>query len=210
MVKICGISRADDIAILNQCLPEYAGFVFAEESQRRVDLATASQLRSMMDPRILTVGVFRDAAIEDIVEAVNSGAISMIQLHGHESPSYVEALRQVLPRVPIINAWSIVDRESFAYALNVDPDYLLFDGPKPGSGQVMDWSLLDDVRHYPDMPGFFLAGGLTCENVSGALTLGVTGVDVSSGVETNGVKDPAKIAQFIHIVRATQDPRRTP
>jgi phosphoribosylanthranilate isomerase len=209
VVKICGISRGEDIAILNQCLPEYVGFVFHQQSSRYVDLSTAGQLRAMLDPRILSVGVFVDAPVDQIVAAAQSGAISIVQLHGQETPTYVASLREALGAVPIINAWPIVDGDSFAYAMNVDPDYLLFDGPQGGSGQQMDWSLLDDIRHYTDMPGFFLAGGLTVDNVQAAMSLGVDGVDVSTGVETGGVKDPAKIHQFISTVRGVHDPRST-
>jgi phosphoribosylanthranilate isomerase len=108
----------------------------------------------------------------------------------------------------VINAHPIVDGDSFAEALSVNGDYLLFDGPEPGSGQAMDWNLLDDIRHYPDLPGFFLAGGLNVDNLGSAMNLGVYALDVSSGVETGGVKDPAKIQEFISAVRAVHHPRR--
>jgi phosphoribosylanthranilate isomerase len=131
----------------------------------------------------------------------------MVQLHGQESASEVSALRQIMPGLPVIKAAPIVDGSSFAEALNVDSDYLLFDGPQPGSGTMMDWTLLDDVRHYPELPGFFLAGGLNVHNLGPAMDLGVYCLDVSSGVETKGVKDPAKIQEFISTLRRVHHPR---
>ncbi|MDR0488318.1 MAG: indole-3-glycerol phosphate synthase TrpC [Propionibacteriaceae bacterium] len=200
-IKICGISREEDIPVLNYTLPEYVGFVFHEPSTRYVTLGKACELRTLLNPRIITVGVFVNAPIQEIVSAVQFKSISMVQLHGIEDEPYIMALRKALPGVPIINASTIRDGAGFAAASQADPDYILFDGAEPGSGISFDWSLLEDIRHHPNLPPFFLAGGLTQETVKSALTLGVYGVDVSSGVETGGIKDPAKIQGFISAVR---------
>ena len=206
-VKICGISRAEDVPVLNEMLPEYAGFVFHPASRRYVDLDTARHLREMLDEKITTVGVFVDAPIPQIVEAVESGAISMVQLHGSEDPAYIADLRQALPRTPLIKAIAATDTaaieniagyESPCDSLNA-VDYIMVDAARPGSGESFDWDLLGI---FPATIPVFLAGGLTPDTAADAARLGVYAVDVSSGVETGGVKDPQKIRSFIMAVRA--------
>ena len=198
-IKICGISRDEDVPVLNETLPEYVGFTFNLPAPRYVNLGTASHLRNLLDPRILTVGVFVDAPISEIVTAVGFGTISMVQLHGHEDSTYVETLRESLPRTPIINAHPIHDGHSFVEANLVDPDYILFD-TTPGSGRSFDWSLIADIRHHPNLPPFFLAGGLDDKTVREALDLGVYGIDI-----TSGVTDPQKIRSFISTVRSANN-----
>ena len=200
-VKICGISRADDVPVLNQMMPDYVGFVFHPDSRRHVDLTTARHLRELLDERITTVGVFVDAAISQVVEAVESGAISMVQLHGSEDRPYIAWLRQALPATPIIKAVPVTDETSIESATGYDVDYLMVDNPRPGSGESFDWDLLGQL---PDEVPVFLAGGLTPDTVADAARLGVYAVDVSSGVETDGVKDPGKIRSFILQVRGAR------
>ena len=195
-VKICGISRVEDVPVLNQMVPEYVGFVFYPPSRRYVDLDTARHLREILDFRITTVGVFVDAPIAQVVEAVESGAISMVQLHGSEDAEYIAELRHALPRTPLIKAVAATD-------ISIDPstndvDYLMVDNARPGSGESFDWDLLG---HLPQEMPVFLAGGLTPDTVADAARLGVYAVDVSSGVESDGAKDPDKIRSFICQVR---------
>ena len=194
-VKICGISRAEDVPVLNDMLPEFVGFVFHPSSRRHVDLDTAKHLRTLLDDRITTVGVFVDAPIPQIIESVESGAISMVQLHGSEDPAYIADLHSALPRTLIIKAISATD---VGTAAQYDVDYLMVDNARPGSGESFDWNLLSAI---PTTMPVFLAGGLTPDTVSDAARLGVYAVDVSSGVETGGVKDPGKIRSFILAVR---------
>ena len=194
-MKICGISRAEDVPVLNEMMPEYVGFVFHPQSRRHVDLETAKHLRTLLDDRITTVGVFVDAPISQVVEAVESGATSMVQLHGKEDPAYIANLRSALPRTPIIKAIPAAD---IGTATRYDADYLMVDAARPGSGESFDWNLLSAI---PTTMPVFLAGGLTPDTVSDAARLGVYAVDVSSGVETGGVKDPDKIRSFILAVR---------
>jgi len=201
-VKICGISRDDDVPVLNEMLPDYAGFVFHPASRRHVDLDTARHLRTLLDERITTVGVFVDAPIPQVVEAIESGAISMVQLHGSEDQGYIAALRRALPRTPIIKAVAASDAASISQITTDNVDYLMVDNARPGSGESFDWDVLGDL---PTETPVFLAGGLTPDTVSDAARLGVYAVDVSSGVETDGVKDPNKIRAFISAARSVRN-----
>ena|GEM_PF-96 len=209
-VKICGITRHEDAEALNQSLPQYAGFVFHPASRRHVDLETALDLRSLLDPRILTVGVFQDAPVADVVEAVEASAVSMAQLHGAADGEYVLALRAAAPHTPIIKAVAALDAGSIVDAAGVGADYLLVDSASPGSGEGFDWAWLEEARLLTDLPPIFLAGGLTPDTVGEACRLGVHAVDVSSGVESDGLKDPAKIAAFIAAARGETRQERKP
>jgi len=170
-----------------------------------VDLGTARHLRELLDERITTVGVFVDAPILQVVAAVESGAISMIQLHGSEDQPYIAELRGALPRTPLIKAIAATDTCSIETASHLDVDYIMVDNARPGSGESFDWDLL---RTLPTSMPVFLAGGLTPDTVSGAARLGVYAVDVSSGVETDGAKDPDKIRTFISRVRMARQEGR--
>jgi phosphoribosylanthranilate isomerase len=183
-VKICGLSREHDIEIVNAARPEYIGFVFAK-SKRQVTPAFASTLRQKLAEGITAVGVFVNAETTDILQLVHDGTIDMIQLHGDEDEEYIHKLKS-LTDTPIIKC----GRSSAA-------DYLLFDSAEAGSGKTFDWGDIGTV----DKP-FFLAGGLDCDNVTAAIEIAKPfAVDVSSGVETDGIKDSLKINEFIRRVR---------
>jgi phosphoribosylanthranilate isomerase len=186
-VKICGLSRREDIEIINalEHRPEFIGFVFAE-SRRRVTPEIAAELRRALAPEIWAVGVFADAPIADISALVYTDMIDMIQLHGSEDDEYIRELRAQIPNIPVI-----------CTRMSVLADYLLFDGPNPGSGAVFDWGTIPET----DKP-FFLAGGLNPENVAEAITrTRPFAVDVSSGVEVDGIKNAQRISAFMESVR---------
>lgn len=180
-VKICGLTRPEDIAAVNRCLPDYVGFVFAP-SQRRVTLEQAKQLHTKLDPRVQSVGVFVHASLDDIAQA--SEFLNLIQLHGNESEAFVQQVKN-LYSLPVIK----LGRCDAA-------DYNLFDGPNPGSGQAFDWNMISCYNK-----PYFLAGGLTLKNITQAAAHKPYCLDVSSGVETGGVKDAEKIMQFVSQVR---------
>jgi phosphoribosylanthranilate isomerase len=198
-VKICGLSRAEDIAAVNRALPDFVGFVFAP-SRRRVDIQTAAALKKKLDSRIEVVGVFVNENVETVIRAYNNRIIDLVQLHGDEDDDYVKRLKESCG-CRVIKAIGVGDTLP---VLPSEPDYLLFDALQAGSkqrggiGKTFDWSLLTGYRG----PPYFLAGGLTVDNVSDAITfLSPYCVDVSSGVETNGVKDAGKIHEFVCQVR---------
>lgn len=183
-IKICGLFRACDIEYVNEIKPDYIGFVFAK-SKRQVPLEHAKFLKSRLDPQIKAVGVFVDAELSFIEQVLHEGIIDMVQLHGTETEEYIERIN-----APVIKAIRLGD------PIPQNADYLLFDGPEAGSGTPFDWSLLPQT----DKP-FFLAGGIKLENLTQAMQLQPFAIDVSSGVETDGLKDRDKIEKIVRSVR---------
>lgn len=191
-VKICGLSRVEDILAANEAMPDFVGFVFAK-SRRQVSVNTAKKLKEILNPRIKAVGVFVDEAIENIVSLKD--VIDMVQLHGGEGEEYIQKLKSITGK-PIIKSVGVACRRDIEIADGLSADYLLLDNVKGGSGETFDWGLIDHVKK-----PFFLAGGLDLENVKEALKLKPYAVDVSSGVETNGLKDKEKILKFVRSVK---------
>lgn len=195
-VKICGIKRIEDVAYVNTYKPDYIGFIFAPGRKRTITFEQAQLLKARLDSSINAVGVFIDAPIEEVVHLLQAGVIDTVQLHGHEDAEYVKSLREAYSDVVIVKAFVIKCAQDLEQAKGFPCDYLLLDGGI-GQGEVFDWSLIDSV----DKP-FFLAGGLSADNVAEAIaTVHPFAVDVSSNVETDGCKDSKKIKQFIEAVR---------
>jgi Phosphoribosylanthranilate isomerase len=198
-IKICGLRRAEDIEAVNAAMPDFIGFVFAK-SPRQIDSKTAAELKRKLDSCISAVGVFVNQPIDFIAELYRDGIIEIAQLHGDEDDEYINRLRQVCD-CKIIKSVSVGDELP---VLPKTADYLLFDKAstqRGGTGEAFDWSAL---KNYQGI-SYFLAGGLTPENVSDALNrLSPSGVDVSSGVETNSFKDSDKINKFVQTVRRKQ------
>ena len=230
-IKICGLSRSEDIDAVNRALPDYIGFVFADSS-RRVDEDTAGALKARLDPQILSVGVFVNCEIEAIADLYDRGVIDLVQLHGDEDAAYIADLKACCG-CPIIKAIGIADATpSTQYPspqgsavpsvppsspaqpealtslqspppLSPDIDYYLFDAlsaKRGGTGQTFDWHLLE---HYSGPP-YFLAGGISTDNIAQAIRrLAPYCIDVSSGAETDGRKDPDKIEQLVRLARSS-------
>ena len=196
-IKICGLKRPEDVSYVNEAGPEYAGFVFWEKSRRNVSFEEAGGLRAALNKDIISVGVFVDRAIDGVVALVEAGIISVVQLHGKEDASYIKALKERLDgRALIIKAFEVKDEEDITAANASSADMVLIDSGK-GSGTTFDWGLLDKLKR-----PYFLAGGLSAENVGEAVKrLQPFAVDVSSRVETDGVKDKEKIKKFCQAVR---------
>lgn len=194
-VKLCGLKRSCDIDWANEVQPDYVGFVFAGK-KRRVTDEQARELRWRLNKAIPAVGVFVDEDRAHIATLVRDGIIQVVQLHGHEDETYIKALRQDI-NVPIIQAFSISTPEDLNKAIQSTADYILLDHGKGGTGTAFDWSMVQRIPR-----PFFLAGGLTPENVTEAMQLQPYALDVSSGIETDGVKDKAKIQLFMTRVRA--------
>ena len=188
-IKICGLKRPEDIRIVNRLKPDFVGFVFAE-SKRKIDKKQAEKLREALDPDIPAVGVF-----------VNEPIIQLVQLHGNEDDCYIEEIRKNLPDTPLIKAVRVQSKEQILEAEKLDVDYLLLDtyvkGQYGGSGTGFDKALIPKLTK-----PYFLAGGLDAENVNENISrCNSFAVDVSSAVETDGVKDETKIEEFIERVR---------
>lgn len=196
-IKICGLRRMEDVAYVNEALPEYVGFVFWDKSKRNVTFDEAKQMRDGLDPSITSVGVFVDGDIDFIVKLVNEEVISVVQLHGTEDDSVINAIRMRVPNTTcIVKAFEVADASDVIRANESIADMVLIDSGK-GSGNTFDWSLLSQIER-----DYFLAGGLSIENVGQAVSkLHPCVVDVSSKVETDGFKDRDKIIQFCNAVR---------
>lgn len=191
-IKICGLKRIKDIEYVNLFQPDYIGFVFAGK-KRKISFEFAKTLKKHLSKNILCVGVFVDEEIDHIVSLVHDHVIDMVQLHGHEDESYIQSLKQKID-IPIIKAIQVIDENS----LNVhfDVDYYLLDNKTSGSGQTFNWSYIKTL----DKP-VFLAGGIDIQNLDEALKQNVFALDISSGVETDGKKDPKKIEEIIRRVK---------
>ncbi len=194
-LKICGLSRLEDIIAVNRHGADYAGFVFFKKSKRYVDPYKANELIELLRSDIIPVGVFMDEPIDDVVRIARISGVEMIQLHGHESEEYVAYVKRTLDR-PVIKAYKASEEGALEKAANSAADYVMIDSGA-GSGEKFDWNILKGFKR-----DYFLAGGLDPESVGEAIRLlEPFAVDVSSGVETDGIKDEKKIADFINAVK---------
>lgn len=194
-IKLCGISHSQDIAAVNQWKPEYIGFVFYKKSMRYVSPEKAKILKKQLLPEIQAVGVFVNEPPAFIARLLEEEIIDAAQLHGQEDFHYIRTLRSLTDK-PLIQAIQIRTHEDLYHAADSTADFLLLDSGA-GTGQTFDWSLLRHIRQ-----NYFLAGGLDSQNVADAISqLHPYGVDISSGIETNGRKDKEKIAAFVAAVR---------
>jgi phosphoribosylanthranilate isomerase len=194
-VKICGLSRAEDIIWVNAAQPDFIGFVFAE-SHRQVTVEQARKLRGLLSPAISAVGVFRNTDPDSILQVANQRIIDIIQLHGNEDENYLQYIRKKAGG-PIIKAISVTGPEDIELWQNSTADYLLLDHGAGGTGQTFDWRQIGK-----SVKPFFLAGGLHAGNIRQAIEQNQPfAVDISSGVETGGRKDPEKIHDIIRRIR---------
>lgn len=194
-IKICGLSRLQDIEFVNEAKPDYIGFVFAQ-SKRQVSRKQAEKLREHLDPEILATGVFVDAPISEILEICQEGIIDCVQLHGREDTDYIQKLR-LSTKIPVIKAVSMSQRQEAEAIFRIPADYLLLDQGGGGTGRTFDWKQIPKIEK-----PFFLAGGLSPDNLKRAIEqVRPFGVDLSSGVETDGAKDREKIIQAVRSVR---------
>jgi len=210
-IKLCGIRKLSDVDTVNELKPDYIGFVFCRSSKRYIEPSEALRIRSKLDPKIKTVGVFVDEDEDTVAGLLNDGTIDLIQLHGHEDAEYIRRLRHLTGRPydadgsgqHIIKACRITSKTDLAglekeYGMTADarPDLFLLDAGA-GDGITFDWEWLKGY----DIP-YILAGGLTPDNVGKAIEMHRPyGVDVSSGIETDGSKDPEKMARFVREVK---------
>lgn len=198
-IKICGLTRPEEIEAVNQYLPEYIGFVFAP-SRRQVTGMQAEHLRGMLRQEICAVGVFVNAPEEEICRLVERGIIQMVQLHGQETPEQVRRLRERLEWIPIIKAVCMEPGHGLDVWQQSEADYLLLDAGAGGTGTTFDHDLLNQAGQITKP--WFLAGGMNPDNAPEAIArFGPYGIDVSSGVETGGRKDRRKIESMIRSVR---------
>ena len=196
-LKICGLTCEADVAAVNEVKPDFAGFVIEVPGRRRS--VTPEQVKVLvkgLNEETLPIGVFVDAPPELPISLLRDGTLWAAQLHGNEDEDYIEKIQNMTGK-PVIKAFSIKTREDVEKAKKSSADYILLDHGKGGTGESFDWSLIRNM----DRP-YFLAGGLNAENVEQAILQTYPfAVDISSGVETDGVKDPKKITECIRRIR---------
>ena len=203
-IKICGLSRREDIESVNMVSPDYIGFIMGfPKSHRNITIERAKTLRAGLKEEIQVVGVFVDAEISMIVDACAQKVIDIIQLHGREDIRYIERLKAVLASVEvqakIIKAIQVKSKEDLALIKEVPADMILLDAGM-GDGKLFSQEQMELLKSVNR--DYFLAGGLNSENASELLeSLHPFGVDVSSGVETEKKKDRKKIRRFVQNVR---------
>ena len=212
-IKFCGLFRECDIDYANALKPDFVVFIFVEHSRRFVDFATAKALKSRLDSEIKAVGVFVDSPVNRIIEVLGEGIIEVVQLHGNENNAYISALREMSAKyltqnLPIIKAIKVHNSHSLLESQNLNADFILLDSPNAGSGRAFDWNALAQglaksqnfTREFQTR--FFLAGGVNVDNIKSAIALKPFCIDISSGIESNGVKDFTKMQTIINAVRS--------
>ena len=199
-VKLCGITKPEDIEAVNIIKPDYIGFVFAK-SRRQINRDRAARLKNILNADIKTVGVFVNADIDEIISLCKAGIIDIIQLHGDENNRYINSLRKQIDN-KIIKAVRVKSEKDIIKAKKINCDYLLLDAFDKnnygGSGKAFDWTKIPD-----DIGPYFLAGGINKDNIIDAVQkYHPYSVDISSGIETDGVKDSRKMYEIMQIVRS--------
>ncbi|MFC3420172.1 phosphoribosylanthranilate isomerase [Salinicoccus hispanicus] len=192
-VKICGIQSIEAAEWAIAAGADMIGFVFAP-SRRQLDMMQARKIADAVRGRIQCVGVFVNASADEVAHAYETVGLDYVQLHGDESKDYVKALG-----MPVIKAFSI-GQESIEEMFRYEADHILIDSPpgkyRGGTGHAFDWSALDDPAL--DRHRLIMAGGISSQNIRAAYeAITPAGVDISSGVETDGVKDENKIHELM-------------
>ena len=195
-IKICGLKRPEDITYVNEAKPDYCGFIIEfPKSSRNVTGALVRELTAKLNPDIIPVGVFVNVAPERVEELLLDGTIHIAQLHGQEDEAYIRRIQKNTGH-QVIKVFSVKTAQDIENALKSPADYILLDQGGDGTGQTFDWSLIPEI----DRP-FFLAGGLGADNLETAVrTIHPYAVDLSSSVETDGMKDRDKILKAVQLV----------
>lgn len=204
-VKICGLSTPDTLTAAIEAGADFIGLVFYPPSPRHVEIEVAAYLAKQIPSPIQIVGLFVNPTDQDLEQVLNEVPLTMIQLHGDESPIRVQHIKEKF-KLPVIKAVPIQNNDDVIKAKDYGgiADWLMFDAKGEelpgGNGIAFDWNILKD---YQGKSPWFLAGGLTPDNVGEALSLlSPDAVDVSSGVESaSSIKDINKIQAFLKAVK---------
>ena len=208
-VKMCGISKVETIPAIVDAKPDYMGLVFAP-SKRQVTVEQAKILIEELHKQCInhydikvvkTVGVFVNETLDNLVRIADTANLDAVQLHGDEDETFIQSLKE-RTNVEVWKAIQIRTAADTEKWIDSSADMLLFDAyhkdERGGTGEVFDWSSLDAFER-----PFMLAGGIDSTNVARAIrTVRPYGIDISSGIETNGVKDDKKITAFTKIVKS--------
>lgn len=205
-IKLCGMMRECDIMYANEAMPDYVGFVFAGE-KRKISHENARIFKELLSDKIPAVGVFVDEDIHVVAELFNEGIIDIAQLHGNEGSGYISKLKE-MTGCRVIKAVRVTCADDITDAHKLDADYLLLDaykrGMPGGTGETFGWDMINkayDAIPEAEKKPFFIAGGINIRNVCEAVSFKPYGVDVSTGIETDGHKDKDKMIEIVRRVR---------
>lgn len=205
-IKLCGLRREQDIDYVNEVLPDFAGFIMAPKFWRHITIEKLTELSAKLDSSITPVAVFVNQTEEFVARVVDSGAVKMIQLHGSEDAGFAGRVREKMKTdnsFEVIKVAKVQKKEDIEEVAGFPCDYLLLDAYSEetagGTGKTFDWNLIRDIL---DGRQFFLAGGLGVHNIKTAIDMvNPYAVDVSSGAETDRVKDINKMREIVKAVR---------
>ena len=196
VVKLCGIRNWKDALAVNASGADMAGVILSPGFRRSVTIGSARSIRQTLQDEIPLCGVFVNAEIGRIVSYTEQGLIDWIQLHGQETNDYIDTVHAHCSLQKVIKAFVVREASDIDRANASHADLVLLDGGT-GEGKGFDLNLLAGIRR-----PYLLAGGLNPDNAAAAVrSLHPYGVDTSSGIETEGRKDPAKMAAFVQAVR---------
>ena len=195
-IKLCGMMNPPDVIAAMELGVDYVGFILSEGFRRTIPLGTFCELWTYLQgSAVKKVGVFVNEPVENILEYYEE-MLDVIQLHGQEDAQYIGMLRQYTDK-PIIKAFKVASAEDIRMANRCVADYVLLDSGT-GTGKTFDHSLIEAIER-----PYFLAGGLTAQNVKEAIRkLHPYAVDASSGLESDGRKDKNKMTEFVHAIRS--------
>lgn len=192
-IKFCGLFREEDIEYVNKLNPDYIGFVFAK-SKREITKEKAIGLKNKLKSNIKVVGVFVDEDIEKIIDLLSNGVIDIAQLHGNEREEDIKNIKNKSKK-QVIKAIRVTTSEDIESWKNSCADFLLLDNGQ-GTGKTFDWNNIKNLNR-----PFFLAGGLSIDNIKEAIEkVSPMAIDISSGIESNGVKDYEKMKEVMKIL----------
>lgn len=200
LIKVCGITTVEAAKAVEKYGADFIGFLFAP-SKRKIAPKDAKNIAKELSPNVKKVGVFVNESIENIIDIATTVGLDYIQLHGDEDANFAKQIP-----FPVIKAFSI-DQIDLNTVEQYPADFFLLDSPgkkyRGGTGETFNWERIKELNI--DTEKIILAGGLHAENVQTAIqTVAPRGIDVSSGVETDGKKDPAKIKEFLQRARQLQ------
>ena len=195
-IKICGIKNENEAKIINQCMPDIAGFVFAS-GKRQIDINKAKNLKKIINPEIETAGIFVEQNEDEILKIYNEKVIDIIQLHGDYDERTIKNLKEKTG-AKIIKVIRV--KEDF-YKIKTLADFILFDAYSKdkygGLNKTFDWN----IKIISNVP-YFVAGGINENNIVEMVKkLTPYGVDISSGVEVDGFKTKEKVFNIIKIIK---------
>lgn len=202
MIKICGLTRYEDIEAVNSYLPDFIGFIFYRKSKRYIEPEKAAALKKALDKRVKAVGVFVNENIDSLTDTALNVGLDIVQLHGCEDNDYIKEVKD-RTGLEVWKAFGIEDGFDIERINQCAADRVLADAYTEsygGAGRIFNWDIIKNAENVRNK--IILAGGLDSTNIeSAARDVAPYALDLSSGVETEGFKDGKKIEDIVRIVR---------